>query len=330
VADLLRRQAAILALSEPFVRWTLRSLAARTKIVYAHHVGRPGPHLAAFGPVLTSEGLDGYLTTLGRHFEFASLPEVLDANRLDAGSYRRLAVTFDDGFDLISSGVIDVLDAHGVKATTFILTAMLGNRGLVWRNKLSAIQSLRPADRVVRAYNTVMERAGHPGIRDASDLLGAAMVWDMARKDELADALWAACDMPPLSEFLDEHRPYFSAEGLATWLAAGHGVGLHTATHPDCSALDAGGVRAEILEPARQLGAELGQTSVAFSYPFGRRCGWAQERLLAESGLVGCALGIRGCSPLGTDPLHLERASIERDMRFSVYGKAFLGLPHSS
>lgn len=306
---------------------TLRSLAARTKIVYAHHVGRPAPHLAAFAAVLTPERLDDHLTTLGRHFEFASLPEVLDENRIGAGSSRRLAVTFDDGFDLIASGVIDVLDAHGVKATTFLATAMLGNRGLVWRNKLSAILSLRPADRLVRAYNTVMERAGYPRIRDASELLRASMRWDMARKDELADALWAACDMPPLTEFLDEHRPYFSADGVAAWLAAGHGVGLHTATHPDCSALDADGVRAEILEPARRLAAELGQTSVAFSYPFGRRCGRAQEQLLADSGLLGCALGIRGCSSLGTDPLRLERASIEGDMHFSVYGKAFLGLP---
>jgi hypothetical protein len=148
----------------------MRSLAARTKIVYADHVGPPVPHLAAFGPVLTSEGLDGYLTTLRRHFEFASLPEVLDENRLDAGSSRRLVVTVDDGFDLIASGVIDVLNADGVKATTLLPTAMLGNCGLVCRNKLSAIQSLRPADRLVRAYNTVMQRTGHPGIRDACEL----------------------------------------------------------------------------------------------------------------------------------------------------------------
>jgi len=156
------------------------------------------------------------------------------------------------------------------------------------------------------------------------------MGWDMARKDELADALWAACDMPPLREFLDEHRPYFTADGLATWLADGHAVGLHSATHPDCSRLDADGVRVEILDPARRLCTDLGQASVAFSYPFGRRCGPAQSRLLAEAGLLDCALGIRGCSPGGTDPLRLERASIEDDMRFSVYGKAFLGSPRSS
>ena len=107
------------------------------------------------------------------------------------------------------------------------------------------------------------------------------MGWDMARKDELADLLWAACDMPPLSEFLDEHRPYFTADGLATWLGEGHAVGLHSATHPDCSRLDADGVRVEILDPARRLCTDLGQASVAFSYPSGD----------------AAVLRSRGCSP---------------------------------
>ena len=57
------------------------------------------------------------------------------------------------------------------------------------------------------------------------------MRWDMGRKDELADALWAACDMPPLAEYLDEHRPYFTAEALARWRRRRPRVGLHT-RHP--------------------------------------------------------------------------------------------------
>jgi peptidoglycan/xylan/chitin deacetylase (PgdA/CDA1 family) len=271
--------------------------------------------------------LDDVLETLGRHFEFAPLSDVLAANRAGDGSSLRLAVTFDDGFDLIASGALDVLNAHGVKATTFVLPAMLGNRGLMWRNKLSAILTLRGEERAVSAYNALMERTGSAAVATAPELLRAAMGWDMARKDELADELWAACDMPPLGEFLDEHRPYFTARGLARWRADGHAVGLHSNTHPDCSRLDVAGVRAELLDPARRLCAELGCGSLALSYPFGRRCRPAQERMLAGSGLFDCALGIRGFSPQGTDPLQLERASIESDARFSVYGKALLGYP---
>jgi peptidoglycan/xylan/chitin deacetylase (PgdA/CDA1 family) len=327
VHNALRRHVGILALSSPFRRRTVRELAGRTKIVYAHHVGPPAPHLAAFGPAFSPEQLDEHLRTLGRDFAFAALPEVLADGRTPDGSSPRLAVTFDDGFDLVGSGALDVLNAHGVTATTFVLPPMLDNHGLMWRNKLSAILALRPAETSVRAYNALAERTGSRRIGHSSELLGAAMGWDTARKDEFADELWAVCDMPPLRELLDEHRPYLSAEGVARWLADGHGIGLHTDTHPDCSKLDDDGVRAEILDPARRLCADIGCTSVAFSYPFGRKCRPAQERLLAESGLLDCALGVGGFSPRGTGPLGLERASIEGDMRFSVYGRAFLGFP---
>ena len=322
MADLLRRHVGILSLSPPLVRRTLREIAGRTAIVYGHQVGAPAPHLDAVGGALPAEQLDARLTDLGRHFAFAPLDEVL------AGTgERRLAVTFDDGFDPVAGGALDVLNAHGVRATMFVLTDMRGNRGLMWRNKLSAVLALRPADTSVRAYNALADRAGLPRIGDAGELMGAAMGWDMERKDELADELWAACDLPPLGEYLDEHRPYMTAETAARWQADGHAIGLHTRTHPDCSRLDADGVRREILEPARDLCAELGCASVAFSYPFGRRCAPVHEHLLAESDHLDCALGIAGLSPRGTDRLRLERASIEGDMRFSVYGKALLGIP---
>jgi peptidoglycan/xylan/chitin deacetylase (PgdA/CDA1 family) len=323
----LRRRAATVALFGPVVPWTRRTLRGRTKIVYAHHVGPAVSYLAAFWPAFTADELDDHLGALARHFEFAPLADVLAANDGHGGSSERMAVTFDDGFDLIRSGALEVLDAHGVKATTFVLTTMLDNHGLMWRNKLSAIRALRPEETYVAAYNRLMERVGAPTIAHASQFLGAAMQWEMGRKDELADELWAACDMPALTDFLDEHRPYFTREGLVTWLANGHGVGLHTATHPDCSRLDADGVRAEIIEPAAWLSAEIGSASVPFSYPFGRRCAPAHEPILGQAGVLDCALGVRGFSRRGTDPLHLERASIEGDMRFSVYGKAFLGVP---
>jgi peptidoglycan/xylan/chitin deacetylase (PgdA/CDA1 family) len=322
MADLLRRHAGILSISPPLARRTLREIAARIPIVYAHHVGASAPHLAAVGGALSPEELDERLTLLGRHFSFAPLDEVLEDE-----SGRRVAVTFDDGFDLVSSGAIDVLGAHGVTATMFVLTAMRDNRGLMWRNKVSAIQALRPPETSVRAYNALMQCTGGAPIGAASELMSASWSWDTARKDELADELWAACDMPPLQEYLDEHRPYLSPDGIARWRAEGHAIGLHTATHPDCSRLDADGVRDEILEPARRLCDELGCAALHLSYPFGRRCPNAHEHLLAESPHIDRVFGIGGLSPRGTDRLRLDRASIEGDMRFSVYGKALLGLP---
>jgi len=163
-------------MSGPFARRTLRALALRTKIVYAHHVGPPAPHLADFGVPFGPEDLDAQLSDLGRHFEFASLAAVLEQNGTPS---QLLAVTFDDGFDLVGTGAKDVLDAHGVKATVFVIPAFVGNRGLMWRNKLSAIRALRDPDTYVTEYNRVTAQVGAPPIRAASELMGAAMRWEM-------------------------------------------------------------------------------------------------------------------------------------------------------
>src|SRR5262249_54439821 len=132
-------------------------------------------------------------------------------------------------------------------------------------------------------------------------------------------------DMPPLHEFLDEHQPYFTRDGLKRWLAAGHGVGLHTASHPFCSRLSAEGIRAEIEEPAALLRAELGLCFLPFSYPFGIRLAKAAERRLSEDEVFACAFGIEGFVPRGTPAYRLERACIEGDLAFTVFGTALLG-----
>ena len=304
---------------------TRRSLRKRLNVVYLHYVGELRPYYADFYAGSSLEQLDADLTKLGRYFEFCSLRElVAGAHRADAP---RLAITFDDGFDLIENGAADVLDRHGVRATAFVVTSVLDNRGLMWRNKLSAIRALAAASVYVPAYNALMERTGLPTIAAAAALMPASEAWPTPSKDELADELWRACGLPPIDEFLLAERPYFSWDGLREWIARGHEVGLHTHTHPFCSRLDAEGVEREIVEPARLLRRRLDLGFLAFSYPFGDRLDAASEREMHARGVFDCAFGIEGFARRGTAPFRLERACIEGELDYPVFGKALLGLP---
>ena len=58
------------------------------------------------------------------------------------------------------SGAVDVLDALGVPATMFVVTACVDNRHLMWMHKLQAIAVTRGADRLVQAYNRLMAETG--------------------------------------------------------------------------------------------------------------------------------------------------------------------------
>ena len=311
------------AVSPPLRRRTQAAFAESVNVVDYHYNGEPRPTYADFYSGTTVERLDADLRRLARWFDFAPLSEVVaDVDRSQPRP--RLAVTFDDGFDLIATGALDVLERHGVRATTFVMTGCVGNADLMWRNKLSAARALRGDEACVRAYDRLAARYALSPIADAGQLLAASARWPLHAKDELADELWQSCGMPPLEGFLAEHRPYLGWEDLQAWIVRGHEVGHHTRSHPQCARLDRDGVRTEIVEPAALLRERLGVDWLPFSYPFGSRLNATVERELVQQGVVDCALGIQGFAPVGTPRQRLERASAEHHLDFEVFGRAAL------
>jgi peptidoglycan/xylan/chitin deacetylase (PgdA/CDA1 family) len=308
-----------LATTPGVARRTRHTFATSANVIYGHYVGPSVPHVAAFYTGLDAERLDRTLTALSRWFSFAPLADVV-AGAAPSNGRPPLAVTFDDGFAMGDGAVPEVLARHGVSATVFVITGCVGNRQLMWRNKLSAIVTTVPAAVVASGYGELAARRGLA----AGDVLSASWRWPMADKDALADELWARCGMPPLDQYLARYQPYFSWDGLRAWIAEGHAVGLHTRTHPLCERLAPDEVEAEIVAPAAQLRAELGLERVPLSYPFGSRLPAATERRLVETGVVSCALGVRGFSPQGTPPHRLDRATIEHDTRWHVFGRALV------
>jgi peptidoglycan/xylan/chitin deacetylase (PgdA/CDA1 family) len=313
------------AASPPLRRRTRAAFADRVNIVYYHYVGGPQPYYADFYSGTTLERLDRDLVRLGQWFEFAPLADVVA--RAPRSGRPLLAITFDDGFDLIGCGALDVLERHGVSATTFVMTSCVGNADLMWRNKLSAIRALCGDEACLRGYNEVAEHFAIEPLADARGLRTASADWPLDTKGELADALWQVCAMPALDDFLAEHRPYLSWDGLREWIDRGHTVGHHTHTHPYCARLDAAAVETEIVEPARLLRERLGLDWLPFSYPFGSRIDAATERDLFERRVFDCALGIDGFATAGTPLYRLERAAAEHQLEFEVFGRACAGRP---
>jgi peptidoglycan/xylan/chitin deacetylase (PgdA/CDA1 family) len=220
---------------------------------------------------------------------------------------------------------LQILDDHGVKVTSFLITSCIGNQNLMWRNKLCAIKTMAPPSICVAEYNALAGKAGLAPIKRVADLMSAASGWRMSLKDELADELWRACDMPPLEEFLEQHQPYFTWDEIDEWRSAGHGIGLHTRTHPFCSQLTSGEVDEEIVQPALDLRKRFGLEFLPFSYPFGDPLPIETERALLERGIFDCALGNNGFAPCGGAHHHLERAGVDSmGLGWPVFGRAMI------
>jgi peptidoglycan/xylan/chitin deacetylase (PgdA/CDA1 family) len=308
------------ALLRPFAR---RVFLHHTNIIYFHLIGECQPYSPSDATV---DQFSQDLARLRKVFTFTTLEKMCEHNQSGSASDTPLlALTFDDGFRLSGTDLMQVLDYHGVKATQFLIVSCMDNLSLMWRHKISAIASMVPEAIYVAKYNDLAARAGLSPIRAGADLQPASAGWMMERKDEWAAELWRACDMPPVGEFLDEYRPYFTWKEVQTWLGAGHSVGLHTQTHPYCSRLMDDEIEAEVARPGEELRKRLNLDFLPFAYPFGDRLPAPKERALLERGIFDSAFGIRGFSRRGTAHDRLERAGIaEWGIGWSVFARPMI------
>jgi peptidoglycan/xylan/chitin deacetylase (PgdA/CDA1 family) len=304
-----------------------RMLLGYTNVVYYHLIGERQPYYhSGSNRDCTLDRFSEDLAALKQVFAFTTVEKIHAYNRGDFYLDRPpLALTFDDGFRLNGPELLQVMQYHGVKATMFLIMACVDNHHLMWSNKIFAIEAMVPEAIYVQQYNALACRAGFPSIARGADFRPATAAWDMSRKDELADELWRACDMPPVAEFLDQHRPYLSWDEIQAWLNAGHSVGLHTLTHPYCSRLRDDEIEEEIARPGEALRNRLNLDFLPFAYPYGDRLAPAKERALLERGIFDCAFGTRGFARRGTADHSLERAGVEQwGIGWSVLGRPML------
>ena len=321
----LMRLSGKLMAAHPVSALTMPGIARNhVNVIYSHYFGRPRPYLYKYNAsTMSLEALVALLTKLRRYFVFSTVGEILaDGLGAETAVPNRLAVTFDDGFDLVREGVIDVLRAQGVRATFFVITDCLDNRHLMWRNKLLAMISAKGRQVVGQHLLALHDEVGLT-VRTATDAdpLVTTYQWPMDRKEDLVDDLWQRCDMPPVRAFLDEHKPYFSLGDLRRLQRDGHEIGLHSRTHPLCPRLSDAQIEQEFVGPAQWLKETFGLTQVPMSYPFGPRLPAAAEQRLVSAGIVSAALGVRGFTRRPAEPCRLDRADVERCPEFQVFAR---------
>jgi peptidoglycan/xylan/chitin deacetylase (PgdA/CDA1 family) len=305
--------------------WATRAYFNRlANIIFYHGVWKPGSRRRELFNGMFVDAFAAQLKTLSGFFDFVNIEGILAA---DIGRTVRppLHLTFDDGFDLITSGAVDVLDSLGIAATVFVNTACLTNGHLLWQHRSAAIRCMRGDAVLVKELNALQARTGQALRIDSADRqIDAMRLWPADRKDEYATLLWEACDMPPVAAFLEEHKPYMDWAALKNWIQRGHAVGFHTHSHPFCSRLSNEQVEAEILAPVRELNERLRQDCVPFAYPFGDRLPPEQETRVRESGSFSCLLGTGGFSLRGTTPFALDRVEAEAGVDAEIFGRPII------
>lgn len=122
-----------------------------------------------------------------------------------------------------------------------------------------------------------------------------------------------------------EARPLMDDAQVREWLAAGHGIGAHTCTHPRLSKISRARAREEILSSKKKLEDRFDVSVDHFAYPFGD---YDEEvvALVREAGFKTSVTMDRGINDSRTDPFCLRRWTARYPTRtLRVWLRRFFG-----
>lgn len=240
---------------------------ARLSTLIFHRVlAEPDPLLPGEVDAARFDTLCGWLA---RWFRVLPLDHALAHLRAGSLPRRSLCITFDDGYADNHDLAMPILRRHGLCATFFVTTGVIGG-GRMWND--TVIEALRHA------------RVAHVDSRDLGlESPGVLPIETMEQRRSAIEQLLPALKHLPPADRADrvERLQRLCGAELRTDLMmseaqvrglrdGGMQVGGHTVTHPILARLDDATARREIAEGKVTLERWLGEEVPVFAYPNGR------------------------------------------------------------
>ncbi|MDF1505731.1 polysaccharide deacetylase family protein [Roseisolibacter sp. H3M3-2] len=263
--------------------------------------------------LLPESAFERQIAYLAAHYDCLPVDEAVD--RLRAGTLTRptACVTFDDGYANNLHLGLPILRRHGVPATIYLATALVGTDLPIWTVAVEDLFTrttrthvdLAPFGGARVALGDRGERVAHA--RAVVERLKAVPATERrARVAALAAELAPAGDGradPPFALLDWDQVAELAASGLVTF-------GGHTATHEIVGRLDDAALDAEVGESVRAVARAVPHASSrTFAYPNGRAVDFdaRAEAVLARHGCTAAFSTIDGLCDQDTPPFALRR-----------------------
>jgi len=196
------------------------------------------------------------LCRMSRPLQLAELDE-LPGSREKGTSRGGFLLSFDDGMREVYELIAPVLREKGLPAIFFLNSAMIDNKRLMWRHKISLLM-----DRSKEQPGRVPPQlAGCPGT-SLPGKLNALRYEDEGLIDELA--IFFEVDF---EDYLRRQRPYLTSEQVQELEGWGFEIGAHSESHPYFCELDRAEQERQIAACVNFIRA-LGLPCRSFAFPF--------------------------------------------------------------
>lgn len=301
-----------------------RVMPPRPVILMYHRIATPDrdPWELAVAPA----EFDRQLQTLARRRRVLPLREFADRHVKGSLPADAVAITFDDGYACNSGVAAPLLEKHGLPASFFLATAMLGKTEEFWSDALERIvfdpKAGGTASIVVGDREIQVDLGEEPEPRSARAWRAMS---DRPRtmRQRAYMTLWRALKSAPLdgqrraiesiarqiggeSAPRGTHRPMTPEEAHTLSRAAGFDICGHTETHIALPLWDRATQTREIRQSRQVCEAISGRPCTAFAYPYGDYSDLTLD-CARESG-VTCAVSLNwGPVDASEPPLALSR-----------------------
>ena len=300
-------------------------------VILAYHRVYPTPGNGyPFDEGLISADPDSFelqLIFLKRNFyvtNFLKIKEFMDKGaKIPSGS---LVITFDDGYADNYDIAFPLLKKHGLTATMFVTTGVVGSTDVYWFEKVSWYMKRLPSfDLRIESlkFHEHIDGDNRNAVRDI--LLGILKkVPNRVRLEALGEL---ECIFSESS--LEENRHFVK---MLTWDQVvemdrwGIEIGSHTVSHPVLSSMEEDDIRVELVSSKETLEEKLGHEVVSVSYPIGGRDAFnpVVERIAAEAGYCFGLSYMKGVSRDLSNPYALKRVRVETSIPFRRFAAEVL------
>ncbi len=267
----------------------------------------------------TTAQFDQQMDFVKRNFDcliFADLKDALEGKR--AFPKRPLMITFDDGYADNYSNAFPLLKRHGLLATFFITTDIIGTQTPFWWEKVvywvkrgEMPKNIPNRDGITHPWNLIRWLKSQPNSVRV-DILGA---WEKEYPLPVGQGL---AGVRPLT--WDEVRK-MSDEGME--------IGSHTVTHPVLTQLSEQILCYELMASKKRIEMEIGKEVLSIAYPGGKQTDHNEQvyQVSKQSGYTfGLAYDGGVNSLLNPNPYQLKRLAVERYSSFAFF-KSMIILP---
>ncbi len=217
-----------------------------------------------------------------RNFQIVSIDEVVSHLKSGKG-FRRpsIAITFDDGFLDNYTLAYPVLKKHGVPATIYLTTSLVGTTDTIWTEKVGLAFSETKKDHLnfstILGDKTVSIKTKEEKEKANSDIPEALKLRPDDERRRLIQQLFEKLGVNEMSGRHSGERMMLNWDEVREMKKDGITVGSHSHTHPILSRMPIQKAKDEILHSKKIIEKNVEVEVKHFSFPNGREEDFSEE-----------------------------------------------------